>query len=682
MKVPSRGALAADPLIGAGNVLGRLLELGADPDGPGLTFDTAVERYPAEHPLTLGQLDERVSARAAGCTRGASEPRDPVAIWSATAADQILSFLAANRLGAIPALMNGNLPAATVAAYIGSLRARAAFADADRLAQLRGEDLGGVALADVAELGEADPAGAPVPYRHHRDDPIVHHPHLGHHRDAQGGAAHPRQPVRRHPAPAEHAAGPGHPADPQRAAGPAHRHRADGQPGTGQPGRTSWRCPPSRASRVLAAIEGWRPEGVFGFSVTWAELARLDLSGYDLDCVRLWFNTGDCTHEPHVRHLVAVGSHEEMTRQGVARLAGSSFIDGLGSSEMGHSMFHITHRLETDSYDRCIGQPYRFAEAAVLDDDGEPVADGEVGHLGIASPSLSPGYWNDSVTTLPVPPQRLLPDRRPGAPGRRRPVLPPGPGRRLGHRPGRHPVLHRPVRGAYPGRLPAGARLHRGDPAGRRGGGHRRAAGRGPDRGPGRRSHPGPARRAGARRLGSGHRGDGAPGRHHLGRRGAPGAPPARCARPCCERRRSRSGEHERRPARRGDHRHGHAHPGRHAASARCSTRCAPAAPAWAGHRPGTRSPDSIEVAGMLPVPTRRHRDRLRPGAQDPGPDHRAGPADRPGGPGRCRPGGRARCRGPTGSRGRSAGSVAWPPWSRRCSSARCAAGWRSARTC
>ena len=154
-----------------------------------------------------------------------------------------------------------------------------------------------------------------------------------------------------------------------------------------------------QGSRVLAAIERWRPEGVFGFSVTWAELARLDLAGYDLDCVRLWFNTGDCTHEPHVRHLVAVGSHEEMTRQGVVRLAGSSFIDGLGSSEMGHSMFHITHRLDTDSYDRCIGQPYRFVEAAVLDDDGEPVADGEVGHLGIRSPSLSPGYWNDSVTT-------------------------------------------------------------------------------------------------------------------------------------------------------------------------------------------------------------------------------------------------------------------------------------------
>jgi acyl-coenzyme A synthetase/AMP-(fatty) acid ligase len=155
-----------------------------------------------------------------------------------------------------------------------------------------------------------------------------------------------------------------------------------------------------QGEQVLAAIERWRPESVFGFSVTWAQLARFDLSGYDLSSVRLWFNTGDSTHEPHIRHLVAVGSREVMTRQGVLREAGSHFIDGLGSSEMGHAMFHVTHTLDSQSFDRCIGRPYKFAEAAVLNLDGQPVPDGEVGHLGIRSPSLSPGYWNDSVTTF------------------------------------------------------------------------------------------------------------------------------------------------------------------------------------------------------------------------------------------------------------------------------------------
>jgi acyl-coenzyme A synthetase/AMP-(fatty) acid ligase len=394
----SRGALAADPAIGAGNVLQTLLDRGADPGGPGLSFDTAVEHHRAEQALSLGELDQRVAARAAGLHARGVRPRDPVAIWSGTAADHILSFLAVNRLGAIPALINGNLPAETVAAYIRGLRATATFADTDRRQRLAGLDLGASSLSEVAELGQADPAEAPAPYRHHQQDPVV----LTH---TSGTTGMPKAVLHTH---ASIFAATRHLLSMPQAQGTrrilnalpaAHTatvlminqalaNRADLLALSSQQGEI-----------VLDAIQRWRPEGVFGFSMTWAQLARCDLSRYDLDCVRLWFNTGDCTHEPHVRHLVAVGSHEVMTRQGVARHAGSNFIDGLGSSEMGHAMFHVTHRGDTDTYDRCIGRPYRFVEAAVLDPSGAPLPDGEVGHLGIRSPSLSPGYWNDSVTT-------------------------------------------------------------------------------------------------------------------------------------------------------------------------------------------------------------------------------------------------------------------------------------------
>ena len=60
-----RGALAADAELGAGNVLARVLAHGADPDGPGLTFDTEVDGHPAETPLTLGRLDRMVAAGGA-----------------------------------------------------------------------------------------------------------------------------------------------------------------------------------------------------------------------------------------------------------------------------------------------------------------------------------------------------------------------------------------------------------------------------------------------------------------------------------------------------------------------------------------------------------------------------------------------------------------------------------------
>ena len=48
-------------------------------------------------------------------------------------------------------------------------------------------------------------------------------------------------------------------------------------------------------------------------------------------------------------------------------MPGSSFVDGLGSTEMGHSAFHITHRLDTDRYGRCVGRPHVFADVALLD---------------------------------------------------------------------------------------------------------------------------------------------------------------------------------------------------------------------------------------------------------------------------------------------------------------------------
>jgi acyl-coenzyme A synthetase/AMP-(fatty) acid ligase len=399
MTAITRAMLAADPQIGAGNVLSTLLALGADRDGPGLTFDTEVDGLPAGRRLTLGELDERVAGRAGWLFQRGIRPRDPVAVWSATAADHILSFLALCRLGAVPALINGNLPAETAAAYIRGLRAVTVLADAVRLPQLAEADLGGARLAEAADAGRGDPATAPLPYRHHPDDPIV----ITH---TSGTTGMPKAVMHsnaslfaatRHLLTLPQAQGTGRILN----ALPAPHTATVLMVNQALGNRAEFYALSSQQGEVvLEAIERWRPESVFGFSVTWAELARFDLSGYDLSSVRLWFNTGDSTHEPHVRHLVAAGCREVMTRQGVLREPGSHFIDGLGSSEMGHAMFHITHTTDSETFDRCIGRPYKFAEAAVLDLDGRLLADGEVGHLGIRSPSLSPGYWNDSVTTF------------------------------------------------------------------------------------------------------------------------------------------------------------------------------------------------------------------------------------------------------------------------------------------
>ena len=400
-----RAVLAVDPDVGAGNVLSTVLAHGADPAGPGLTFDTPVDGRPAEYPITLGELDTMVDARVAWLHERGIRRRDPVAVWATAAADIVLTFLALTRLGAIPALMNGKMAPEIAAEYIRRLRARGVLADAAHAELLAGHDLDAPGyglhterLGEPAELGTGDPAAAPSRYRHHQDDPVS----ITH---TSGTTGVPKAVLHLH-----------------RTLFAATRHLLvmPQAQGTGRilnalpiphtatilmvnqvlGNRAEMLCLSQQdGDSVLAAIERWRPEAVYGFAVTWAGLARVDLAQRQLDSVRLWFNTGDCAHESHIRRLVAVGSREIVTREGRTRVPGSHFLDGLGSSEMGHNGFHVTHTAESDHYARRIGRPYSFAEAAVLDDDGAELPAGQVGRLGFRSPSVSPGYWNDAVTS-------------------------------------------------------------------------------------------------------------------------------------------------------------------------------------------------------------------------------------------------------------------------------------------
>jgi acyl-coenzyme A synthetase/AMP-(fatty) acid ligase len=412
-----RTLIADDPTAGAGNVLVKLAEHGATPDSTGITFDTEVDGYPAWTPLTLGQLTERVAARAAWLHDYGVRPRDPVAVYVTGAADCLLSFMALAWLGAIPALMNGNMPGDVAAEFIRRLRGTGVLTDPAHRALLDSHDLGVPVIADAAEAGAGDPARAPAHYRHEATDPVA----ITH---SSGTTRMPAAVVHSHASlfaatrlvhlagaraqftertlcvlPAAHAAGI---ISTQQAL--CNRHELlylSAQGGSGPSAGAEPGDPfGGTGATVLAAIERWHPTGVYGFAVTWAELARFDLAERDVSSVSVWFNTGDCAHETHVRRLVAAGSHLEATRAGRVRVAGSKFIDGIGSTEMGHSAFRAVHRADTSRYGRCVGKPYDFAQIRLIDTEtGTDVPDGQVGQVGLKSPTLAPGYWNDSVTT-------------------------------------------------------------------------------------------------------------------------------------------------------------------------------------------------------------------------------------------------------------------------------------------
>jgi acyl-coenzyme A synthetase/AMP-(fatty) acid ligase len=393
-----RAQLATDPDVGAGNVLATLVARGIGLDEPRLTFDTDVDGFPAWEPLTIRQIDQRVRARAAALHGLGIGMRDPVAVCAPTAADTALTFLALTYLGAIPALINPFLNIELMAEYIRRLDAVGLITDTARARELEPHDPGIPFLADVTGLGGGDPAAAPEPYRYFATDPVA----ITH---SSGTTGLPKAVVHSHaslfaairyrltlPRPQG--------VDRMLSAMPAP-HAAGlivvnlGLSNGGQVLMLSRQTGPG----VLQAIERWRPHSVIGFSATWPDLVKADLARHDLSSVALWWNTGDCAHEAHIRRLIACGSRESVTSQGRVRTPGSVFVDGIGSSEMGHSHFFIQHSADSNRYGRCIGRPHGFAETVVLGPDGAELPPGEVGELGTKSPTLSLGYWNDSART-------------------------------------------------------------------------------------------------------------------------------------------------------------------------------------------------------------------------------------------------------------------------------------------
>ena len=410
-----RARLAADPQVGAGNVLPTLMRLDMGVDVPMLTFDTEIDGHPAWEPLTIRELDTVVRARASALYELGVRPHDPVAVYAGAAADHVLNFLALARLGAIPALLNPNVDGERAARYISKLNAVGFLADARRRELLAGHDPGTRQLADVAVLGAGDPAAAPEPYRHWEGDPVA----ITH---SSGTTGMPKAVVHSHAS-----------------LYAAIRYRLALPRPQGSDRMLSALPSPHAATliavnlalsahaeilllsrqnggEVLDAIEQWRPRGVFGFAATWADLARHDLAKRDLSSVALWWNTGDCAHEAHIRRLIAHGSRQVARRPSDLRAAGgkvgaaevgsdrpvetgSVFVDGLGSTEMGHSHFFITHTPDTERYGRCVGRPHEFVDCAVFGPDGQELPVGEVGELGTKSPTLALGYWNDSATT-------------------------------------------------------------------------------------------------------------------------------------------------------------------------------------------------------------------------------------------------------------------------------------------
>ncbi|MFM9592301.1 class I adenylate-forming enzyme family protein [Streptomyces scabiei] len=403
-----RARICSDTELGAGNILGRLRAYARPLDEPVLRTDGTWRAPDGRHPevLTLGQLYEAVETYAGWYASRGVRPRDPVAVHSFSAAEFAVNFLALTSLGAVPSFVNGNLAPKTAREYVRRQGAVGAFTDEAHREVLAGgaggphDEAGPGFLVTAADIRPEHRASLPAsyPYRHDASDPVL----ISH---SSGTTGMPKGVPHTH-----------------RTLMYAQVHRLRFSTGAdmertlvGLPGAhnamvaTLLYClllradikllSSQRGADVLDAVEEFRPTTVLAFAGTFGEMAAENLATRDLSSVQVWFNTGDAAHEAHIRALVEHGSHIEIRRDlSRVRVDGSVFVDGLGSSEAGYSVFHNRHTKDTSAYGRRVGRPISFAEAAVLAEDGTPLPAGQIGRLGLKSPTLTPGYWNDSLT--------------------------------------------------------------------------------------------------------------------------------------------------------------------------------------------------------------------------------------------------------------------------------------------
>jgi len=138
---------------------------------------------------------------------------------------------------------------------------------------------------------------------------------------------------------------------------------------------------------VVQAIREFRPSTVAAFPQTYVSLVQEGLAKNSLSSVNRWFSMGDAMHREHIRIILNSALN-------------SRFIDSFGSSELGMALFRKVSTQEKLTPNRCVGRPVDICVAKILDPEtGQECSRGDIGLIGVRSPTITPGYWlRDDLT--------------------------------------------------------------------------------------------------------------------------------------------------------------------------------------------------------------------------------------------------------------------------------------------
>lgn len=387
--------------LGCGNFLHVACAVSPFADQQHLWLDESCRIFTGESysGFSLNELRHVVDTYASWYYGVGVRAKDPVGVYVDEGMGSLIHYLALNALGAIPAVVNGNMPSETAAKWFEKVGVTGIYSDkehGERIAPFvrHNQSLRFFVTDETAAKVYRPALPAVYPYKHSENDSVL----VGH---SSGTTGMPKAVQFQHQ---QFFYGiryrlslPFSVGSEKVLSALPHSHSA----GIAYvmlavlSGCSTMVLSSNKPETVLPSIEQFRPTMVVAFPETYVLLNDSDLDAYDLSSIQLWFNGGDAAHESHIRKLIAKGHHVIDGKLS----PGSIFIDGLGSSEMGFSLFRNVHTPSTENYNRCIGKPLAWVDAAVLDDQGNTLPPYRVGKLGVKSPTITPGYWNDSALT-------------------------------------------------------------------------------------------------------------------------------------------------------------------------------------------------------------------------------------------------------------------------------------------
>jgi acyl-coenzyme A synthetase/AMP-(fatty) acid ligase len=393
-----RHQFAANENVGGGNLLRSAIAANPHPDvafirsGRPLTNTEGLQQTD----FSLLQLDQLAQSWSVWYLEKGVRPRDRVAIYMKDFFAYSVHYYALAQIGAIAVLINSKAPQEIASSLLSRTSPVGLYTDRAHLQTLGDEinklpDLSWIQLEEDLPAPRANSLPEQQRYRHAPEDPVsIMH--------SSGTTGRPKAVIQTHRS---------------SVAGPRFRLTQE-DPALGWGGAMLAALPQSHLGCVhymtyaifggtpivplydpnpqelLAAIREYQPTSVMGFGHACADLATIELEPGVLDSVNVWVTTADAVHEAHIRKLLGHRSPQ---------LPPASFLDRLGTTELGWAVLLKTRTLASERNDRCVGKPVGVSEVAVLRRDGTEADVNEVGLLGARGPAITAGYWNDADTT-------------------------------------------------------------------------------------------------------------------------------------------------------------------------------------------------------------------------------------------------------------------------------------------